>query len=145
MNLRRLIPTSGHHCSQHVTIVFDAYSFPDVTAVAIRKHIQKLKEKAEKGDVNPAGTTSANDTTPKSSPKKGPKTLSKAAGPKVPTSAAKPSAMKGTKRNADSDANESGDSQKGAVKEEEGLKVDTMTRGKRIKLINGQFQVDDDE
>lgn len=130
---------------QHVTIVLNAYSFPDVTAVAVKRHIQKLKEKAEKGELNPAGATSTDGATPESSLKKGPKPPSKAAGPKVPTSAAKTSAKKGYKRNADSDVKESGDSQEGAVGEEEGLKVGTMAKGKRIKFIDGRFQVDEDD
>lgn len=125
--------------------MLDAYSFSDVTAVAIKKHIQKLREKSEKGDVDTAGATSAGGTTPKSSPKKGVKTPTKAAGLKVPTSGTKSSVKKGTKRNADDDAKESGDSQEGAVGEEEGIKVETMAKGKRIKLKNGQFQVDEDD
>lgn len=127
--------------------MLDAYSFSDVTAVAIKKHIQKLREKSEKGDVDPAGAgaTSADGTTPKSSPKKGVKTPTKAAGLKVPTSGKKSSVKKGTKRNADDDAKESGDPQEGAVGEEEDVKVETMAKGKRIKLKNGQFQVDEDD
>lgn len=125
--------------------MLDAYSFLDVTAVAIKKHIQKLRERSEKGDVDPGGATSADGTTPKSSPKKGVKTPTKAAGLKVPTSGTKGSVKKGTKRNADDDAKEPGDSQEGAVGGNEGLKVEAMAKGKRIKLKNGQFQVDDDD
>ena len=130
--------------SPHLTLT----TLLDVTALAIKKHIQKLREKAEKGDVDPTSATVADGTTPKSTPKKGPKTPTKAAGTKTPASATKSPATKspakkGTKRNADGDANGSGESQYSKDEEEKGLKVEQMGTGKRIKLENGKFLVDD--
>lgn len=100
-----------------------------------------MRERAEKGDVESAAP--ADGTTPKSTPKKAPKTPTKAAGTKTPTSAAKSPAKKGTKRNANGDAKESGELQEAADDDEEGLKVETTEVGKKIKLENGRFLADE--
>ena len=114
-------------------------TFSDVTSLAIQKHIAKLREKADKEGVDPT----AADGTPTSTPKRGPKTPTKAAGVKVATGATKTSAKKGAKRSANGNAKGSGESQETVDDEEEGLKVVNMESGKRIKLENGKFMVDE--
>ena len=116
----------------------------DVTAIAVRKHIQKLKEKVEKGDADPSSAAPADGTTPKSTPKstpkKAPKTPTKAAGTKTTTSAPKTtSTKKGIKRGANGDLKDTEVSQDAADGAKEGLKVGKMEEGKRIKLEDGKF------
>lgn len=86
----------------------------------MKKHIQKLREKAEKGGLNSTST----------------------AGPKTPTSATKSAAKKGNKRNARGDAKGLGESQD-AVDDDEAVKVEKMEPGKRIKLERGRFVLDE--
>ncbi|KAA6409780.1 MAG: hypothetical protein FRX48_06392 [Lasallia pustulata] len=112
---------------------------PGVTAIAIRKHIQKLKEKTEKGDTDPSSAAPADGTTPKGTPKKAPKAPTKATGTKTPTSAAKTSVKKGTKRGANGNPKDTGESQDAADSGEKELNVEMMEEGKRIKLEDGKF------
>ena len=114
-------------------------AFSDVTSLAIQKHIAKLREKADKESADPT----AADGTPTSTPKRGPKSPTKAASAKVATGAMKTSAKKGAKRTANGNAKASGEPQETVDDDEEGLKVEKMESGKRIKLENGKFMVDE--